>query len=812
MLATMIQDVRYAFRTLRRSPGFTVVVVGTLALGIGATTAIFSVVNAILLQPLPYSNGDRLVWIWENNLSKNIPINPASPGNLNDWRSQSRLFERLSAWEGQSFNLTSRGTPERVLGARVFADFFDVVGIRPALGRTFHPEEDRAGAGAVALLSHGFWQRRFGGDPSILGRTITVDGKTFTVIGIIPSGQTVPFNLFELWIPFALDADHMGAHGERFLRPVGRLKRGVSVRQAQAELGAIARRLEELYPLENTGAGVTVIPLKEMFVGEMRRPLLVLLAAVALVLLIACANVANLTLARAIAREKEIALRSALGASRLQLTRQLFTETLLLCALGTASGLGLAAYGVQLLRSFVPSVSVTYKVPIPGASEIGVDGRVLSFTLVLSVVTATLCGLAPARRTSRADLNGSLKGGRGSAGSISLGRFRNTLVVAEVALALMLLVCAGLMIESFRRLQAVRLGFDPQDVLTVSLTLPEAKYREARQRAEFFARLLERVESLPGVKSAAVTDYLPLSGHWGTAAFSIEGRPPLARGDFLVADVRTVSPGYFGTMAIPRVDGRGFKTSDDEAAPQVVVINQTMARRFWGSENPIGRRLDLGDAQNPDFREIVGIVADVRHFGIDVEPHAEMYLCHLQAPGGRMTLVVRTAAEALSLATAVRSEVLAVDAEQPVYDVQSLQQLVAQSMALRRFAMLLLAGFAVVALCLASIGIYGVISYVVGRRTREIGVRMALGAGRQQVLGLVVGQGMKLAFVGIITGLAGAVAATRALRSLLFEIKPLDPRTFLVVTLTFAAVALLACWLPARRAAGVNPMEALRDE
>ena len=808
-----MNDLRFALRQLGKNPGFTAVAVVTLALGIGANTAIFSAVNAILLRPLPYRDADRLVWVWENNLSKNIPINPASPGNLNDWRNQSRVFESLSAWEGGDFNLTGRGEPERLLGARAFPDFFEVLDVRPVLGRTFGPDDDRPGAEPVALMSHGLWQRRFGGDAGVLGRAINLNGKSFTVIGIVPDGRAAPFHLFELWVPFALDSGRMSSHGDRFLRPVGRLKPGVTVRQAQAELGALARRLEQLHPADNTGAGVNVIPLKEMFAGEMRRPLLVLLGAVAFVLLIACANVANLMLARAVAREREIALRAALGATRLRLARQLFTETLLLCTLGTAAGLGLAVYGVELLRAVVPAVSGTWKVPIPGLDGIGIDGRVLAFTLLLSFVTALICGLAPALGTSRVNPNDSLKAaGRGAAGSAGGCRLRNALVVSEMALALMLLIGAGLMVESFRRLRAVGLGFDPKNVLTMSLSLPEAKYPEGPQRAEFFRRLLQRVEALPGVDSAAVTNYLPLSGHWGTAGFSIEGHPPRGPGDFLVADVRTVSPGYFRTMAIPILEGRAFRPADDETAPPIVVITRTMARRFWPNDNPVGRRLDLGEAGSPDVREIVGVVGDVRHFGVDAAPPAEMYFSHPQAPGNSMTLVVRTGPDPLSLVSAVRSAVRAVDADQPVYDVQTLGQLAEQSVALRRFAMLLLAAFAVVALLMGTVGIYGVISYAVGKRTREIGVRVALGAGRGQVLRLVVGQGMKLALLGIAVGLAGAAAVTRALQGLLYGIKPFDLRTFGLVTLTFTAVALVACWLPARRAAGIDPMEALRHE
>jgi putative ABC transport system permease protein len=812
LLLALVNDLKFAIRQLLKNPGFTAVAVLTLALGIGANTAIFSVVNAVLLRPAPYPNPDRLVWIWENRLSKNIPINPASPGNLQDWRDQSQTFERLSAWDGHNFNLTDHGAPERVLGAKVFADFFEVLGARPALGRSFLPEDDRAGSQPVALLSHGLWQRRFGGDTNILGKALTIDGKSFTVIGVMSPQHAVPFNLFDLWTPFALEADRMKAHGDRFLRPIGRLKPGVTVQQAQAELAAITRRLEQLYPQENTGIGVSVIPFNEMFSGEIRLPLLVLLGAVGFVLLIACANVANLLLARSAAREKEIALRAALGATRLRLTRQLFMETLLLCALGAAAGLGLAVYGVEVLRAFVPAVSSNYKVPIPGLDHMGIDRWVLLFTLGLSFVTALLCGLAPAVKTSKVDLNDSLKeGSRGAGGGVCGGRLRSLLVVSEVALTLVLLIGAGLMTESFWRLRDVHLGFDPRNVLTMSLSLPASKYSEEQQRADFYEQLVQRVQALPGVKAVAVANYVPLSGHWGTVGFRIEGRPALAPGDYLSAEARTVSAGYFRAMAIPVLEGRGFTAADRLKAPQVVMINQTMARRFWSNEDPIGQRLNLGST-NVDVWEIVGVVGDVRHFGPDAEARAEIFFPHGQVPLNWMSLIVRTMGDPQNLVAAVRAEVQAIDPAQPVYDIQTMEKLVAQSIAPRRFAMFLLGIFAGVALLLGTIGIYGVISYVVSKRTHEIGIRMALGARHRDVLRMVIQQGMKLALLGIGLGLAGAVALTRMLQALLFEVKPFEPQTFLLTTFILISVAFLACWLPARRAARVAPMDALRYE
>jgi putative ABC transport system permease protein len=808
-----MNDLKFALRQLLKNPGFTAVVVLTLALGIGANTAIFSVVNAILLRPFPYKNANRLVWIWENNLAKNIPMNPASPANLTDWRDQNHVFESLSAWDGQDFNLTDGGEPERVLGGRVFANFFEVLGVRPVLGRTFRAEEDRAGGDRVVLLSHGLWQRRFGGDTNVLGKTLTVHGNSFTVIGVMPAGQAAPFSRFELWIPFALDAGRLNDHGDRFLRAIGKLKDGVTIRQAQAEMDTIAGRLEKLYPQSNTGAGVNLIPWRDMFAGEMRAPLLLLLGAVGFVLLIACANVANLMLARAASRQKEIALRAALGATRFRLSRQLFTESLLLSGLGAAAGLGFAVYGVQLLGALVPAVSNAYKVPIPGADEIRIDGLVLVFTLALSFVTALLCGLAPALGTSRVDLNQSLKeGGRSSASGFRGGRLRSWLVISEVALALILLIAAGLLMESFRRVREVRLGFDPHNVLTMTLSLPTLKYPEAPQRAEFYERLLQRVEALPGVKSAALATYLPLSGHWGTTHFAIEGQAPLARGDFLVANVRVVSPSYFQTMKIPLMEGRSFTAADREAAPQVVTINQTMARQFWPHENPIGRRLNLGDAANPDVWQIVGVVGDVKHFGLEAEVRPEIYFSHLQVPGKWMSLMVRTATNPLNLVASIRNEVVAIDQAQPVFDVQTLELLVSQSMASRRFAMLLLGTFAIIGLLLGTVGIYGVISYAVSKRTHEIGVRMALGAQRGAVLRLVVKQGMVLTLIGLALGLAGSIALGRVLASQLYQVTASDPLIYGSVSVLILGVALIACWLPARRATKVDPMEALRYE
>jgi putative ABC transport system permease protein len=809
----LLLDLKFAFRQLLKAPGFTAVAVLTLALGIGANTAIFSIVNAVLLRPAPYKNPDRLVWIWENNLSKNMPINPASPGNFNNWREQSRSFESLSAWEGENFNLSDEGNPESVLGTKTFANLLQVLGIQPVLGRAFRPDDDQAGATPVALLSYGLWQRRFGGETNILGKTLTVDGKAITVIGIVPGNQAVPFNKFELWIPFALDAQRANSHGDRFLRTIGRLKPGITLKQAQTELAGIARRLEQIYPLENTGAGVNIIPLKEMFSAEMRAPLLMLLGAVAFVLLIACANVANLMLARAAAREKEMALRAALGASRSRLVRQLFTETLLLCGLGTGLGLACATLGINVLRSVVPAVSSNYKVPIPGLDEIGIDGPVLLFTLGLSFVITLLCGLAPALSNSAVDLNEPLKeGGRSSTSGFRGKRLRSLLVISEVALALVLLIGAGLLIESFRHVREVPLGFDPRNVLTMSLSLPASKYPEAPQRADFSQHILERVQALPGVKSAAVANYLPLSGHWGTIGFNIEGHPALTPGDYLAANHATISPGYFATMKIPVIEGRGFISADRDKAPHVLAINQTMARQFWPHETPIGKRLDLGNYGSPDFWEIIGIVGDVKHFGPATEARPQVYFSQLQNPGTSINLVIRTTGEPLSLVNSVRAALRAVDPAQPVYNIQTLDHLAAQSIAPRRFAMQILAAFAGVALFLGAIGIYGVISYAVSKRTHEIGVRMALGAQRVNVLWLVVRQGMKLALIGIAAGLVAAVTLTRVLRTLLFEVKSLDPSIFLLVTFVLATVALLACWLPARRAAKIDPMEALRYE
>jgi len=486
-MGILLQDIRYGARMVIKNPGFTAVAVFTLALGIGANSAIFSVVNAVLLRPLPYKNPDRLVWVWENNLSKNIPINPASPANLMDWRNENHVFENLSAWDGQSFNLTGAGEPERILGAKVFANFFEVLGVQPVLGRTFRIEEDRAGANPVALMSYGLWHRRFGGDTNMLGKSLTLHGKSFTVIGVMPAGQAVPFNLFEVWVPFALEASRMSRHADRFLRPIGRLKTGVTIRQAQAEMDTITRRLEKLYPQENTGAGVSIIPLKEMFAGEMRSALLVMLGAVGFVLLIACTNVANLMLARAAARQKEIALRAALGASRLRLIRQLLTEALLHSGLGAAGGLALAFYSIHVLVALVPAVSTLYKVPVPGLDEIGIDGAVLAFAIALAFVTALLSGLAPAWGTSRPDLNEALKeGGRSATTGLRSGRFRNLLVVSEVALALMLLIGAGLMLQSFQRLREVRLGFNPNHVLAMTLSLPEGNTRMTSSEQIFF--------------------------------------------------------------------------------------------------------------------------------------------------------------------------------------------------------------------------------------------------------------------------------------------------------------------------------------
>jgi putative ABC transport system permease protein len=806
------QDLKYGARMLAKSPGFTLVAVIALALGIGANTAIFSVVNAVLVRSLPFRNPDRLVIVWENNRTRGRDQNVISPANYLDWRDQNTVFDSMAALFDYRANLTGVDDPEELPTQVVSANFFDLLGVSATLGRTFTPEEGEAGHDQVVVLSQGLWKRRFGGDPAIIGKTIKLSGQDFTVVGIAPPDLqllikqgSLTGKQAELWMPATFSPNSRVRRG-RYMTAIARLKPGVTLAQAQAEMDGIAGHLEEQYVDFNTGWGVNLVPLQNQLVGAIRPALLVLLGAVAFVLLIACANVANLLLARAATRQREIAIRTALGARRGRIVRQLLTEATVLAALGGALGLWLAMWGVDLLLALAPK-------DLTGLKDVGIDYRVLGFTMAVSVLTGVLFGLAPALEASRPNLNESLKeGGRGAATGRRSHRWRNVFVVVEVALALVLLIGAGLMIRSFARLQSVDPGFDANNLLTVRLLLPVSKYGQDPQRIAFFKQLAERVQALPGVRSAGAISYLPFTGGGAATSIDIEGRPAPPPGQQLVGDVRVVDGGYFRTMGIPLLQGRTFTEREQTQESHVVMINETMARDFFPGEDPIGHRVRIAMKNENVPSEIIGVVRDVRHVGLETPARAMTYWPYPELAYSGLTLVVRAESEPLALAEAVRREVLALDKDQPIADVSTMEQLLSDSVSRARFSALLLGVFAAVALLLAAVGIFGVMSYGVSERTHEIGVRMALGAQASHVLTLVVRQGMALTLIGIVIGLGAAFGLTRVMASLLYGVSATDPVTFVAISLLLASVALLACYLPARRATKVDPMIALRYE
>ena len=801
-METLIQDLRYAVRMLVKKPGFTAVAAITLALGIGANTAIFSVVNAVLLRALPFKQPEQLVRIWESNPAANLPSFSASFPNFTDWQTQNEVFEEMAAFREDGFNLTIGTEPERLTGARVTAGFFQTLGVEPAEGRMFLPAEDQAGADRVAIVSHRMWQQRLGGDPQLIGRQLMVDGQSFTVVAVMPRGFTFPQDNTDLWIPFAPDAQR-GERAAHFLRVIARLKPGVTVERAQTDMNVIAERLEQAYPKTNTGWRLTMLPLHEAISGQIRTTLLVLLAAVGLILLIACANVANLLLARASARGREIAIRAALGARRGRIIRQLLTESLLLALLGGGIGLLLAVWGVDLLVSFGPD-------SIPRLKEVGIDGRVLGYTLTLSLLTGSIFGLAPALQTSRADLSRALKeGGLASTGSAGRHRMGRLLVVTEIALAMMLLVGAGLLVQSFIRLQQVEPGFDAAHSLTMEINLAQSKYPKREQRAAFLQQALDRIRSLPGVEFAGATHRLPLRGNSG-AGFLIEGRPEPQPGQELSINYRSVSPDYFQALGTPLVQGRTFTEQEAWTTAGAVVINQAAARRHFPGESPLGKRVKI--SRGGDWLTVVGVAGDVRESGLQAEVEPGIYLPYVHSPAPSMTLVIRAGADPVSVAGGVRDQIRAVDADQAVSGIATLEQLVTTAIAQPRFNASLLLLFAAIAMLLAAVGIYGVMAYAVGQRTREIGLRLALGAQTSDVLRMILGQGVRLAVIGVVIGLIAAFMLTRLMESLLFGVGATDPLTFAVIALLLTGVALLACYIPARRATKIDPMVALRYE
>ncbi|HWQ33317.1 MAG TPA: ABC transporter permease [Blastocatellia bacterium] len=816
----MFQDVRFGMRMLRRHPGLAAVAVIAIALGIGANTAVFSVVNAVLLRPLAYRDADGLVMVWGNFLKLGLERLGAKAAEYADYRHQSHVFAELAAFNMASFSLTESGyAPERISGARVTASLFPLLGAQAAAGRTFAPDENEAGRDKVVIISHGLWQRRFGADLNIAGKTLVLDGQSYAVAGVLPADFQFPHRSFpfaepaEVFVPIVFDAAQVAkreGQWENFV--IGRLNRNVTLQQARAQMNALAGTFEQQYRGyrgpngEDGGWRITLEPLQSVVTGSSRTALFVLMGIVSLVLLIACASVANLLLARAAARQKEIAVRLAMGATRRRIIRQLLTESSLLALSGGALGLLLADRGTALLVRLNPG-------SLPRADEISIDGRVLIFTVAASVLTGLLSGLAPALAASRADLNRTLKE---SGAPLLTGwrriQLRHLLVTGEIALALMVLVCAGLMLNSFLRLTRVNPGLDAQQVLTAEISLPAAKYADRAQAAAFYEQLLAKITTLPGVQSAGLSSITPLSGAAIDDPFSIEGRP-LDPNHFTVAGHQTISPGFFRTLGISILQGRDFTASDAAGVPPVAIINEAMARTYWPNQNPLGQRLKLGAPRAPaNWAAIVGVVRDIPHRGLDSAPKPDWYLPHAQSPARTMTLFVRTAADPAALSAAIRREVQAIDAAQPVTGISTLSQVIDSSVAPRRFQLLLLGVFAAVALLLSTTGIYGVMSYLVAQRTREVGLRLALGAQTRDVLKLMLRQGLTLALAGAALGLIGSIAVTRVMKSLLYGISATDPATFAVVTLLLVGVALAACWIPARRATRVDPVTALRYE
>ncbi len=815
-MRTFWKDVTYAARVLLKSPGFTAVAVLAVALGVGANTAIFSVVNAVLLKPLNYEKPDQLVLINHNYPKIDLKASVSAPGYAY-YRDNAKSFSGVAAFSGWNVNLTGEGEPERLQGMSVTPNLFATLGAQAAAGRTFTAEEGTTGNNKVIVLSDGFWRRRFGGVP-VAGKAVTLNGEPYTVVGVMPAdfqfgrewnGQTP-----DLWTPLAFTPQQLDPNSNmtfEYLGTLARLNAGVGAGAAQAELDAMAADLRRQYMpgADANNWGLLLTRYDEFIVGKIRTPLMILLGAVLFVLLIACANVANLMLARAAVRQKEIAVRTALGASRWRVVRQLLTESVLLSLAGGGVGLLLAMWGVDLLLKLNDN-------KIPRSAEIGLDRNVLLFTLGVSVLTGIVFGLAPAFQTSNVNLHDTLKeGGRSGKAGVRRG-IRNALVVAEMAFAVILLVGAGLLIRSFVRLQQVNPGFEPHGVLAMQVSLPGSKYKEGVQRAAFDRQVLEGVRALPGVKSAATTTTLPMSGWNQSGSFQIEGRqiPPGESSPH--GDRWMPSEDYFQTMGIPLVKGRFFDARDTAEAPLVAIVSEALARKYWPGEDPVGKRITfdrIPNTQDSRWREVVGIVGHVRSEGLEGESRGQYYVPYAQRPNSPdLFLVVRTDAEPSSLAPSVRGAVAAVDRDLPVYRVTTMEKLVGESLAQRRFSMFLFGVFAALAMALAVVGLYGVMSYGVAQRTHEIGLRMALGAQGRDVLRMIVGQGMGLVAVGLVIGLGGAWALTRLMKSLLFGITATDPLTYAGIALLLAAVAFLASYLPARRATKVDPMEALRYE
>lgn len=812
----MLKEIQYSFRTLFKTPAFAVVAIATLALAIGATSAVLSLVNALLIRPLPYRSPNQLVLLWEQFRAQGLERIPVSAPEYLEYEKQIQSFAQIAAFNYESFNLSVGGNPERIQGAVVSPSLFDLLGITPLQGRSFSPNEVGAGHDDVVVISARLWQRRFNSDHAVLGSKLLLNGRPFTVVGIMPAQFEFPLPIFnvqggqfaeraDIWKPVAFTEDEMKSRGSRSYGIIARLRPGRAQVQAQAEIDTLIAGWKRQFPdnyAADTGFSGKLYSLQDQVVGGMRNGLLILLGAVSLVLLIACANLATMMLARAGARERELAIRIALGASPLRLLRQLLTESILLAVLGGFAGALLAVWGLDLLRAVGAQT-------VPRLREVNLDTAVLAMTLLVSVGTGIVFGIVPALASAKPELTEALKeGGRGATSGARRNRLRNALVVAEVSLALVLLIGSGLLMKSFVRLQSVSPGFNPHNVLTMELALPLLKYPRGKPVIDFYAELNRRMQRLPGIEHAAFTTILPLSGSNSDNSFIVEGKKPEQTGVYPDEEIRIITSDYFGVLQIPLLKGRFFADSDTADAPGVIIINQAFAKKYWPNEEALGKRISF-DETNPKWLTVVGIVGDIRHRGLDAEPKPEQYIPHTQRPYREMILAVRSAQGGNGLVSMIRREVQAFDPEQPVANIRTLDQVISDSVAPRRLSVVLLGVFAGIALLLAAVGTYGVISYLVLQRTHEIGVRMALGAQRRDVLALVIGHALKLVGIGTVVGLFLALLSTRALSALLYNVGAFDLTTFVVVSFALGAIALLASYIPAIRATRADPMIAL---
>jgi putative ABC transport system permease protein len=811
-LAIGWQDLRTALRMLSKSPGFAVIAILTLALGIGANTAVFSVVSAVLLAPLPYHDADKLVMVWATNNEKGLKISPVSGGVYNEWKNDNSVFEDIAPSSDTVYTLTGSGDPQFLIGYQFSAEYFRMMGVKPELGRTFTDDEDRDGGPNIVVLSDALWRRTFHADPNIVGKSIALDSKPFTVVGVMPPSYRYPQQT-ELWTPLGLPSSFLTNYDVDGFRILARLKPGVSLAQARAQMNAIESRIAKDHPATDAGNTVTLTPLREEISGDVRLPLLVLLGAVGLVLLVACANVANLTLARITGRQREIAVRTALGATRSRLILQFLTESLLLSVIGGTIGLVLAFFATDFLLAIFPKNISNLSVPL--IDSIPIDARVFAFTFAVVALAGILFGLFPILHAVGRDISESMHGAsRSVTSTLRERRFRSALVVAEIALALILVVGSGLLIESFRNLVRGDLGFNPNNVLAAEVFLPRDKYPSENppKRLAFLNQAMDKMRAIPGVDSVGAINYLPLSGFWNSVSFTLPDQPAPAPGHEPSSDSRIVTPEYFRTMSIPILKGRNFTDADRDGTPHVIIVSEKLAHDLWGASDPVSRQLNLGDANKPDLWTVVGVAGNVSSFGLEEQLHADLYQPMAQLPFPLISFVVHSRVPPSSLVHSVQQAIWSLDKDQPIFKIIGMDQLANETLSIRRVSTILLGAFSAVAFLLAVIGIYGVMAFSVVQRTHELGVRMALGADPKALVGLVVRQGMSIALAGVALGLAGAFALTRVLASLLYNVRPTDATTFAAVTIALCLAALLACAIPARRASQVDPLAALHHE